>query len=82
MQSNLKKCPFCGGDVAIDTLNTSKGIPLAYRVQCLGCGVNSRWCSSDTAAKSAWGIRVPIPSEQKKYKPWQQLVYLLMGGHR
>lgn len=59
MESSIKKCPFCGGEAVADTLNTVKGTPGAYRMQCLGCGTATRWCSNETAAKAAWGIRVP-----------------------
>jgi Lar family restriction alleviation protein len=78
MQGNLKPCPFCGGEAAIDTLNTIKGNPGAYRMQCQGCGVATRWCSSEISAQSAWSIRVPtaVLKAKKRYKPWQKLVYL------
>lgn len=80
MESSIKKCPFCGEEAAVDTLNRVNGTPGAYRMQCLGCGATTRWCSNETVAKTAWGIRVPLPRNGKKrYKPWQQLVYLIIN---
>ena len=72
-------CPFCGGEAAVDTLNTVKGTPGAYRVQCQGCGAATRWCATGAAAETAWSIRVAAPAEKAKrrYKSWQQLIYLL-----
>ncbi|MDR2393486.1 MAG: hypothetical protein LBD93_04940 [Treponema sp.] len=53
MEGHLKQCPFCGAHGAIDTLNRADGTCGAYRVQCQGCGVATRWCGTQEAARGS-----------------------------
>ena len=60
--SELKRCPFCGGEAEIiyeDFEYDPDCMSLLYcRVKCLDCEAGTHWYKSDLAAARAWNRRV------------------------
>jgi Lar family restriction alleviation protein len=50
-------CPFCGEKPLVDTLNYTSGKPGRFRIECYGCGANTRWCDTEDEAWKAWNSR-------------------------
>jgi Lar family restriction alleviation protein len=50
-------CPFCGEKPLVDTLNYTSGKPGRFRIECCGCGANTRWYDTEAEAWKAWNNR-------------------------
>jgi Lar family restriction alleviation protein len=46
--SDMKTCPFCGGDAVMETFRTARENFQRYRVRCSKC-----WCETDWESTSA-----------------------------
>lgn len=61
MTDELKPCPFCGGDAKIkcgeivNRYNTA--VYRHYHVECMSCGVDTRYFDTEADAIEAWNLR-------------------------
>ena len=60
--SELKPCPFCGGEARIKPFTSRKRLFITeitvYEVQCTGCDCRTPLCYTPEIAKSRWNRRV------------------------
>ena len=47
MSETLKKCPFCGGQVGIDTISSNTSSEGIYMIECDGCGMATSFATAD-----------------------------------
>ena len=47
MSEKLKKCPFCGGRVGIDTTSSNTSSEGIYMIECDGCGMATSFATAD-----------------------------------
>jgi Lar family restriction alleviation protein len=52
----LRKCPFCGGEVGIGRIQAGKEV--CYRVSCKECSGSGAWFHTVAEAIAAWNRRV------------------------
>lgn len=57
-KTELKSCPFCGGEADISKGFTSRIKGTAYLVYCLKCDTTSGFYGTKRAAKKHWNRRV------------------------
>lgn len=69
-QSDLKPCPFCGGDAVLDSYPDYEAErscdPTEWYVQCTSCGITINGYYDPIRAKKAWNKRVDIPKGEQK----------------
>ena len=57
----LKPCPFCGGEVFLDT---DGDWYWKWKVECQGCGCDLGYYETEAEATEAWNKRVEPPADQ------------------
>lgn len=69
--TQLKSCPFCGGEGALDGKPHGDG-ETAHYVRCLSCGCEGPWMKTEGNAIRLWNLRTPekvTPPMRKIPKP-------------
>jgi Lar family restriction alleviation protein len=62
--SDLKPCPFCGGEVATITEHQGYQDPTIYAGLCKKCRARGPYCHTEAEAIAAWNRRAPAPSAE------------------
>jgi Lar family restriction alleviation protein len=54
--SELKPCPFCGGEALMESMDAENGLP-QYFVACRCCACEGPWEKSPAGASRLWNMR-------------------------
>ena len=75
--SELKRCPFCGGEAGIDSDKIGKGKSLYYAYCKNDCITQYGYYSSKESAITAWNTRKPMERIMERLK---EEPYINKGG--
>lgn len=67
--SELKSCPFCGGEARVVKDGRWTDQSVIYAVVCGECHAMSRWCESEEEAIEAWNTRAERTCENQYDNP-------------
>ena len=62
MSDKLKRCPFCGGQAAVDRMGTARA---SMQVSCGDCGASTE-CGAVSVKHSSWNDRVGSARETEQ----------------